>query len=162
MDRVLPEWDVNETHAVDLSCTPERALQAVLELPAAPDLLVRALFRLRGLRDAPTLGAALESMGFSVLAQTSVEIVAGAAGTPWRRSGGLRPFSDAGPGTVRMAIDFRAEPTPGGCRLSTETRIQAVDGEALRAFHRYWRVVWPFSALVRRRWLAGVRRSVEA
>ncbi|MFO7572322.1 MAG: hypothetical protein R6W48_06960 [Gaiellaceae bacterium] len=161
IDRALPEWDFDELHAVNLPCSPERALEAVLELPAAPDSIVRLFFRLRGLRDGPPLGTALRSMGFTVLEQTETEVAAGAAGTPWRRSGGLRPFADAGPGTVRMAIDFRAEPTAGGCRLSTETRVQAMDADALRAFRRYWRVVGPFSALIRRRWLAGVRRAVD-
>ena len=162
IDRFLPEWDVNELHHVDLPCSPERALEAVLDLPAAPDRVTRILFRLRGLRGgAPTIGVAMASMGFAVLAREPAEVVAGAAGTPWRRSGGLRPFEGAGPGTVRMAIDFRAVPAPGGCRLSTETRVQAVDADAARSFRRYWRLVSPFSALVRRRWLAGVARSVE-
>ena len=160
IDRILPEWDVNEVHHRVLACSPERALEAVLALPAAPDPVTRLLFRLRGLREVPPLGRAIESMGFAVLAREPAEIVAGAAGTPWRRSGGLRPFADAGPGTVRMVIDFRAEPSPGGCRLSTETRVQAVDADALRSFRRYWRLVAPFSALIRRRWLAAVARSV--
>lgn len=161
IDRFLPRWHVNELHHVDLPCSPERAIEAVLDLPAAPDRATRLLFRLRGLRgDAPSIGAAMETMGLAVLAREPAEVVAGAAGTPWRRSGGLRPFEDAGPGTVRMVIDFRAIPAPDGCRLSTETRVQAVDADALRSFRRYWRVVSPFSALVRRRWLAGVARSV--
>ena len=108
------------------------------------------------------LGEALESMGFEVLASTPVEIVAGAAGRPWRRAGDLHGFEEAGPGSVRMAIDFRAEATPTGCRLTTETRVRAVDQEALRLFRRYWRVIGPFSSFVRRRWLAAVRRSVAA
>jgi hypothetical protein len=160
LDRFLPEWDVNEVHAVDLTCSPERALAAVLALPVASDPLVRVLFRLRGLPDGVTLGTAFGSMRFEVLAQSSTEIVAGAAGSPWRRTGGLRPFGEAGPGTVRMAIDFRAEEIRRGCRLSTETRVQAVDADALRRFRRYWRVIGPFSGLIRRRWLAGVRRSL--
>lgn len=163
MDRFLPEWDANEVHHVDLPCSPERALEAVLGLPAAPDRTIRLLFRLRGLRGAvPTLQEALESMGFSVLAQSPTEIVAGVAGTPWKRRGGLRPFDEAGPGTVRMAVDFRAEPLPRGCRLWTETRILAVDELAQRRFRRYWLLVGPFSGIVRRRWLAAVRRSVAA
>lgn len=163
IDLFLPEWDVNEVHHVDLPCPPERALDAVLALPAAPDRATRLLFRLRGLSGAvPTLGEAMRSKGFSVLARSETEVVAGAAGRPWLLHGGLRPFGDAGSGTVRMAIDFRAEPVASGCRLSTETRVQALDADALRAFRRYWRVVGPFSGLIRRRWLAAVERSVSA
>jgi hypothetical protein len=46
-----------------------------------------------------------------------------------------------------------------GPRLSTETRIEAVDEAARRAFLRYWRIVGPFSALIRRRWLKQIARS---
>ncbi len=162
IDRLLPEWDVHEVHAVVLPCAPERALRAVLALPVAPDPLVRLLLHLRGLGEGPTLGTAFRSRGFETLAQSETEIVAGAAGMPWRRRGGLRPFREAGPGTVRMTIDFRAESHPKGCRLSTETRIAAVDDSARRAFRRYWRIVGPFSGLIRRRWLAAVRRSLSA
>jgi len=59
---------------------------------------------------------------------------------------------------VRMAAAFRAEPAAGGARVSTETRVAAVDAEARRAFRRYWLVVGPFSALIRGRWLAAVRK----
>jgi hypothetical protein len=64
----------------------------------------------------------------------------------------MRPFSDAGPGTVRVVVNFVAD----GSRLSTETRIEAVDEAARRAFLRYWRVIGPASALIRRRWLKQI------
>jgi len=151
----MPEFDWHETHAAELTCSPEHALATMLALPVASGPLVRLLLRLRGLGRGPAIGESFERLGFETLARSPTEIVAAAAGTPWRRKGGLRSFDDAGPGTVRMAIDFRAEPLPGGCRLSTETRIAAVDDAARRAFGRYWRVVGPFSALIRRRWLAA-------
>ncbi|MDX6476457.1 MAG: hypothetical protein QOH95_1968, partial [Gaiellaceae bacterium] len=80
------------------------------------------------------------------------EVVVGAAGTPWRPSTGLHPFAEARPGTVRVVTNFLAD----GAQLSTETRIAAVDEAARRAFGRYWRVVGPFSALIRRRWLKQI------
>jgi hypothetical protein len=155
LDRVLPEFDWREAHSVELPCTPEHALATVLSLPVAPDPIVRLLFRLRGLGRGPAIGQSFEQIGFETLARSQTEVVAGAAGTPWRRRGGLRRFDDAGPGTVRMAIDFRAERLSAGCRLSTETRIAAVDDAGRLAFRRYWFVVGPFSALIRRRWLAA-------
>lgn len=155
LDTVLPEFDWQEVHAVELPCAPERALAAVLALPVASDPLVRLLFRLRGLGREPAIGEALDRMGFETLVRSETEIVAGAAGKPWRRHGGLRRLGDAGPGMVRIAIDFHAEVLADGCRLSTETRISAVDEAARRAFRRYWIVVRPFSALIRRRWLAA-------
>ena len=64
-----------------------------------------------------------------------------------------RPFADARPGEVRVAVDVRPALSAGGGQLSTETRIAAVDERARRAFGRYWRVVGPFSGVIRRRWL---------
>ena len=71
----------------------------------------------------------------------------------------IGPFADARCGTVRIATDLRATPVVGGCILSTETRIVAVDDAARRAFRRYWVVVGPFSGLVRRRWLGAAREA---
>ena len=161
LDAVLPEFDWHEVHTVDLPCTAERALETVLALPVAPDRIVRLLFGLRGLAPGRAIGESFEHVGFETLARSETQVVAAAAGTPWRRSGGLRRFDDAGPGMVRMAIDFRAEPLLSGCRLSTETRIAAVDESARRAFRRYWLVVGPFSALIRRRWLAAASAAAK-
>jgi len=155
LDTVLREFDWHEVHAVELTCAPERALATVLALPVASDPLVRLLFRLRGLGRGPEIGEAFDRMGFETLVRSETEVVAAVAGRPWRRRSGLRRFGEAGPGTVQIAVDFRAEPLPGGCRLSTETRIAAVDDGARRAFRRYWFVVRPFSGLIRRRWLAA-------
>jgi hypothetical protein len=46
-----------------------------------------------------------------------------------------------------------------GRLLTTETRIAAVDDAARRAFMRYWRIVGPFSGLIRRRWLRAIANT---
>jgi len=162
IDRFLPEWDANEIHAVVLDATPERALAAALAAPAAPDAIVRLLLRLRGLPRGGTIEELLLGMGFEPLAREPDEVAFGASG-PWQPGGGIGPFTPGSPGTVRIVVNFHVEQYGGGrTRLSTETRIGAVDEEARRAFRRYWRFVGPFSALIRRRWLAGVRRSLSA
>ena len=163
IDRLLPEWDEHEVHAVVLDATPERALAASLAAPAAPDAIVHLLLRLRGLSRRGTIEELLLGMGFEPLARGPDEVVFGAAGKPWQRGGGIGPFTPASPGTVRIVVNFRVEPLPeSGTRLSTETRIGGVDEQARRAFRRYWRFVGRFSAFIRRRWLAGVRRSLAA
>ena len=62
---------------------------------------------------------------------------------------------------LRIAIDFRAEPIPGGSRLSTETRVKATNEQARRRFRLYWLAIGPFSALIRRRWLAAAIASAK-
>jgi hypothetical protein len=105
---------------------------------------------------------------FVVLDRSPTEWVAGAVGGVWRPRGGLVRLDDAEawraaavPGTIKGAVDFRAEPIPGGSRLTTETRVKAVDDRARRAFRLYWLAVGPFSALIRRRWLAAVMASAK-
>jgi hypothetical protein len=145
IDDVLPHYDARELHSVASSHTIADALAA----PVAADPFIRLLFRLRGVPGDGTIGELLARMRFEELARTEHEVVLGAAGTPWRPGGGLRRVAEAQPGTVRVVIDFRSD----GERLSTETRIEAVDDAARRAFLRYWRIVGPFSAVIRRRWL---------
>ena len=137
-------------------------MSAFLASPAAPDAVVRVLFRLRGLRTDATIAESFARMGFSELHRSPEEVVVGASGTPWRPRGGIRRFDADDAGTVRMATDIRAESAAGGCVLSTETRIAPIDDDASRAFARYWRVVGPFSALIRRRWLAAAERATRS
>lgn len=162
LDDALPQFDVNEVHSVSLPCDPERALELALSAPAVPDRFVAALFRARGLPLDTTIQQLFGRMGFDTLAHTPTEAVFAASGTPWRPSRGLRPFAAARPGTVRVAADIRAIPAVGGCVLSTETRVVAVDAKARRAFRRYWLVVGPFSGLIRRRWLQRVEAVTQA
>jgi hypothetical protein len=157
LDSFLPRFDVNETHSVSLACNAERALELALAAPAAPGRLVAALFRARGLPPTTSVQELFDRMGFDTLSTSPTEVVVGASGTPWRPTGKIGPFTDSRPGTVRIATDLRATPVPGGCILSTETRVLAVDDASRRAFGHYWALVGPFSALIRRRWLRAAR-----
>ncbi len=159
LDDALPTFDVHEVHSIALPCSPERAVELALSAPAAPDRLAAALFRARGLPTATTIEELFSRMGFETLTHAPTEFVVAASGTPWRPSSSLRPFEAGESGTVRVAADIRAVFAPGGCVLSTETRIEAIDDQARRAFRRYWLVVGPFSALIRRRWLRAATRA---
>jgi hypothetical protein len=155
IDDVLPRFDANEVHSIAFALPPVEAIAAVLATPVAADPIVRTLFRIRGLRTSGTIGDALQRLGLRELARADGEIVFGGAGTPWRLGTRIKPFANAGPGQVRVVTDFRAD----GRTLTTETRIAAVDDVARRAFGRYWRVVRPFSGLVRRRWLRAIANT---
>jgi hypothetical protein len=152
IDEVLPRFDVREIHSIALRLPPDDAIAFALATPVVGDPIVRALFRLRGLKGKGSIGDALTALGMREVARDHGEIVFGAAGTPWRPRGGIHPFATARPGQVRIATDFRAD----GERLTTETRVAALDDHARRSFLRYWRLVGPFSALIRRRWLSQI------
>jgi hypothetical protein len=97
------------------------------------------------------------------------ELVFGIAGRFWRLDGDLRRLADRDAfaafheeGCVKGAWNLRVEPSDGGAsRLSTETRIVGFGLAARRKFRLYWAVVGPFSGLVRRALLRGVRRRAE-
>ena len=136
IDDVLPRYDVHEVHSI--ACA--RTLADALSTPVAADPVVRVLFRLRGLRTGGTIADLLARLRLDEAARDENEVVFAGTAAPWRG------------GTVRIAMNFRRE----GGKLSTETRVAAVDRQARRVFMRYWRVIGPFSALIRRRWLKQI------
>jgi hypothetical protein len=161
LDEVLPEYDVRERHERRVPATPELAVAAALGIPVAPDAIVRALFRLRGLGRGGSVLGAVRAMGFAELVREPDCVIFGVSGRPWTPRGGLAPFDKAGPGQVRMAVELSALPDGDGALLVTETRVAAMDAGARRAFRRYWLAVGPFSALIRRRWLAAAERALR-
>ena len=74
------------------------------------------------------------------------------SGQFWRL-GGRGPEAPA-----TAVIDFRA--LPGS--LATETRVHVPDPVSRRKFGRYWRIVRPFSGLIRMVVLRAAKRRAEA
>jgi hypothetical protein len=162
LDEFLPEYDARERHERRVPGTPELAVAAALGMPVAPDGLIRALFRLRGLPGGGSVFGALRAIGFALLVEEPDCVVFGAAGRPWSPRSRLTAFDKAGPGQVRIVFDITATAAADGRSiLTTETRVAAMDAKARRAFRRYWLAVGPFSALIRRRWLAAAERALR-
>ena len=70
-------------------------------------------------------------------------------------------FDLGGPGQVRLVVEISAVAAGTGSLLATETRVAAMDAGSRRAFRAYWFAVGPFSALIRRRWLASAERALR-
>jgi hypothetical protein len=142
LDAAIPRYETSERHSVALSVAPERALELALATPAAPDLIVRTLLRLRGLGvPRGSLEEFATTPPFRELGRTETEFVAGLS-----------------PRGLEIAFDFRAAPRADGSLLTTETRVHALTPRARRLFRLYWLVVGPFSALIRRRWLKAIAK----
>ena len=162
LDEFLPEYDARERHERRVRGTPELAVAAALAAPVAPDGIVQTLFRLRGLSGGGSLGGALRAIGLKPLVEEPDCVVLGAAGRPWSPGARLTTFNEAAAGEIRMVFDITATAAGDGMSiLATETRVAAMDAHARRAFRRYWFVVGPFSALIRRRWLAAAERALR-
>jgi hypothetical protein len=67
------------------------------------------------------------------------------------------------PGFALAAMNFRLEDAgPGETMVTTETRVYATDTTPRGVFARYWRVIYPGSALIRRMWLRAVKNRAES
>jgi hypothetical protein len=176
IDDFLPTWDEAERHDTLVAASPARVEQALRELSARDLPLTRLLFAVRGALspDKPDPGVpfleSLRKAGFITLAEApGRELVLGVAGRPWAlRADSLDPIESPGdfhayarPNAVRAAMNFALQREGECTRLVTETRVQATDSAAQRTFRRYWRLVMPGSALIRREALRAVRARAE-
>ena len=145
LDAVLPRYQAREYHETFVDAAPEVALSALLSLPAASDGIVATLFALRGFHGrGRTIRDLMAGMGLHPLT------------TDRAYAGAFSPTTG-----IRIGVAFWSEPQSGGARLATETRVEA-RGLARVGFAVYWLFVSPFSALIRRRWLAAAKRKAES
>ena len=96
------------------------------------------------------------------------ELVLGIVGKFWHPSSGVHRIqpdeftSFDEPGYSKAVWNFVVTERPGGgSTVSTETRVASTDAEARRNFAWYWRLIGPFSALIRRIVLGQIKRSAE-
>jgi hypothetical protein len=186
LDRYLTTYHFTEIHGINIRASRAqvyRALRAVSlnDMPAArilfalrslPAILTGERFRSTGRGvpepDEPFFNRALRG-GFVLLADAPArELVLGTIGRFWQASGGLYRLSSpqqfldsAPPGYAKSAINFLLYERDGFTRLRTETRILISDPTARRKFARYWAVVQPGSALIRRIWLGAIKKRAE-
>ncbi len=181
IDDFLPAAEFAERHALRMRAPPERAYAAARRLDLGGSPVVRVLFALRslpalftrrGYRGERALGMSMEGLlrsGFILLGERPPqEVVLGLVGRFWTPSGCIEridPAEFAGfdrPGMAVAAWNFTVLPTDEGSLVATETRVRCTDDAARRSFARYWRVVRPFSGLIRMEALRAIRRTAEA
>jgi hypothetical protein len=178
IDEFLSDYDEVEHHQIDVDAPVDQAFRAVKELDLARSPVVLALLAVRGIPSLFTgavkpkrrlrLDDIVES-GFVVLAEEpDRELVLGIVGKFWQLSSGVhRMESDQftgfdEPGFAKAAWNFVVvERAGGGSTVTTETRIACTDAEARRNFGWYWRLIGPFSALIRRIMLRDIKRCAE-
>jgi len=178
IDRFLPEYQFSEAHEAHVRApmtAVQRAIREVslAEMPAAVWLLrIRAAASGRFHTSPPDPRPLLDAMlqpGAGFLALDTAEPgerVYGMVGfvhkpkPPMTTPEQFLAFTE--PGGIRVAFDLRAVPESGGfVRLSTETRCLANGDEARRTFARYWRIIYPGSAIIRRVWLDAIIARAE-
>jgi hypothetical protein len=181
LDEFLPDYDFSEVHSTFVAATSGEVLAAARALTAREVPLLVVLMAVRSLPAAlrrRRLGSVRRALdeplldqfgrgGFVVLADRRDELALGAVGRFWTADGGVErvlPEEFVGsdpPGVAKAAMSFHTRAVSGGTVLTTETRIKATDEAARRSFGRYWRVVMPGSAAIRRAWLRAIRKRAE-
>ena len=179
LDDFVPACQFREVHAIRIHAPADAVFGAVKSVTAREIRFFRLLTWLRSPRltraredilaapaDRPLLDVALRS-GFLMLAEDPPrELVFGtllcgrlprvSRPAPWDFAEFDRP------GFCKVAMNFRLRDEGGGwVRLTTETRVFALDPSARKRFAPYWRVISPGSAFIRRMWLNAVRRRAE-
>jgi hypothetical protein len=181
IDEHLPHPDFAERHALRVHAAPERAYAAARRLDLSGSLVVRTLFALRSIPALLTrtpgpregaLGMTTEGLlrsGFVLLDERPPhEFVLGLVGRFWTPGGCIERIHPAElaaydrPGMAVAAWNFTVLPTDEGSLVATETRVRCTDAAARRSFARYWRVVRPFSGLIRMEALRAIRRAAES
>ena len=136
-------------------------------------MLWRLLLRLRGLgRPQGSLRKWAEANGFLRLAETEDEVCYGQIGRFWavnERAALVSPRTVeefrrfAHPGYAVAVMNLGIEPVGAGeTRLYTETRIRALGPRARFRFRLYWLITRPFSGLLRRAMLSGIKARAIA
>jgi hypothetical protein len=175
LDEFMPAWQFSEHHTIRVAASPERAFDAITRVRANEISLFSTLTWIRrGGRkvpesilnagdSAPLLDVATRN-GFIYLANdASRELVVGTVvvAPPGPRSALLpQTFkTPLAPGYALAAMNFAVTPDgPNASIVSTETRVFANSPDSRRKFARYWRVIYPGSAIIRRMWLRAVQR----
>lgn len=181
LDEVMPEAEHREIHHLWLDAAPAAAYRALVEITGREIRLLGPLMALRALparlvrraiegkREASVFEGLVRG-GFVRLAEESGrEVVFGVVGRFWKLTrnaplGTVRDREDftsfEEPGYAKVAMSFLVRAEGRGSRLITETRIQSTDPAAARRVRRYWCLIRPGSGLIRRSWLAAVRRRL--
>jgi hypothetical protein len=155
LDAYLPSYEFSTRHEITVGADAERADRALREVTFADVPIVRGLLLARGegLRrgDEPVVATMVPSA--TVVEDAPGEgMVLSVTGQFWRLRGG----GAEAPATA--VVDFRSAPG----RLSTETRVHVADPVSRRKLVRYWRVVRPFSGVIRKQLLRAAKRRAEA
>ncbi|MGH9312665.1 MAG: hypothetical protein ACRD09_09290 [Vicinamibacterales bacterium] len=188
VDQWLPEWQFGEYHERRVRATPQQVFAAIRRVRSSDIFLFRALTFIRNPsrqgqaehilnppEEKPILDVALSSgfvllgeeadrellLGTVVIAPPDVVRAAQRENVPSLDPALFRTLGR--PGFARAVMNFRVIPEGDGwTRVTTETRVHAVDRETQRRFARYWRLIYPGSWIIRWSWLRAIEDRIAS
>jgi hypothetical protein len=178
LDELMPRFDFSEYHELKVDASAEDVWRAIHSIDFGRLPISRVLMGIRGMgllarrrkgasdRTVMSLKS-VSRYGFRRIGESDDEVVLGLIGTFWKLSGGIRDFDPKSfavldePGFAKAAWNFRTVPSGTATLLSTETRVRCPDERSRASFGRYWLLIRPFSGLIRKEMLRGVKRVAE-
>ena len=171
LDDFVPVWQFNEVHSRRIAAPPAVVYKAIEEVRGDEIRLLGTLGRIRnfgrglpsGLRARPLLDKSSNGAFILLADDPPSEVVLGRiVGAP--PGGPYRPtpefIRDPPDGFSVAAINFRVvSDGAGGSIVTTETRVRSNGVRARRRFAKYWRVIYPGSALLRVMWLRAIEKK---
>ena len=178
IDLLMPHSDVAERQEIEIHAEPSQVYRAIRETNFARSPVIAGLMLIRSIpslvtgRVRPLTSLTLEALeeaGFVVLAdQPPREMVLGVVGRFWNPAENIAridPEDFEGyvePMSAKAVLNFSLEQHGITCTLATETRVLCTDERARRRFLLYWRVIGPFSNLIRIVMLRMIRDQIAS
>jgi hypothetical protein len=170
LDDVLPESDVSAVYSIRIKARPEIIYQS-MENGIPVGSITKLLMKLRTLpqlfqRKTQRMGA---DPFYRLKQEKNREIVLGLAGQFWKPTSKIIPIHSLEEflnfqrdGYCKAAMNMKiVQKTERESVLITETRVLCY-GSAKRHFKNYWRLVGPFSGLIRLEMLRKIRKRAES
>ncbi len=185
IDGLMPTYSFNELHEVRIKASPDE-VKEVFRVTGVNDIpVVHLLMKIRGIADedvdlsdrASSNKAGADTFttpDFNFFVVAPDEYIAVMILKPTMISGNkgkpappeistieqFRAFKE--PGYMKVAINFRIIGIENKeTLLTTETRVDGTTKTDSYVFGRYWRVIYPGSAIIRRVWLDTIKKKAE-
>ena len=167
-DKYLPTFHFSEKHSIIIKGNASDIWPIIVEGDLSGSWVIRWLFALRRMPARMTTFQGLHKGGFVRLEQIeNEELIIGLIGQFWKADGNLQLFDPAEfstwhePGFLKASWNFELFQMGSVTRVETETRVLCLDDKALKRFTRYWFFIRPFSGVIRKEMLRGIKRKAE-
>ncbi|MCI0415716.1 hypothetical protein L0222_23320 [bacterium] len=168
LDEILPDFDVAAKYTIRIQASPEQIFN-ILQSGIPTGTLTRLLMLLRRIPRIFRNDGCADYSFYKLKQSQGREIVIGIIGQFWKPAAttieinSLDEFmSFQRRGFSKAALNLRiVSQKNGSSLLSTETRVVSY-GSAKDKFGTYWRLIKPFSGMIRREILRKIKKQAEA
>jgi hypothetical protein len=170
LQEYLPVYAYAEKHSISINASAEKVFALADQLDFSGSPVIRFLFRLRGLPARMLRREGLNRNRFVELGKIdNREIIIGLIGQFWKPTGNLQFFQAnefiafSHPDFLKAVWNFTlTAESRSSVLLETETRIFCPNERTRIKFSHYWFFVRPFSGLIRKEILRGIKKKAES